>query len=180
MGSNHRTMADEDLAEAERRLDKYVTENKCGWCRKQGRKILDAAKELRAASPAALDITKRFQDEVGDTTALDSLDDQKKELSQAAERNRDFKSRLDQVLEKPRERVQDRRPFGPRGQRPLAPKTENRGTGLLPGLPGFTTPDEVGQKRDAEMERFRSEGNRRTGPVREKLRFQVWKRMDGR
>jgi hypothetical protein len=176
--SNDRAMADEDLVKAERLLDKYVEENKCGWCRKQGRKIRDAAKELRAASPAALGITKRFQDEVGDTAALDSLDSQKKELSEAAERNKGFVDRLDKVLEGPREKVQERRPFGPRKQRQAAePLTERRGLRNLPGLPEFVTPDEVGSKRDAEMEAFRAKSNRRTGPIREKIRFRLSKRI---
>jgi len=158
-------------------LEKYIDDSKCGWCRKQGRKIRDAAKELRAASPAALGITKRFQEEVGDTKALDGLDDQKKELSKAAERNQTFVDRLEKVLEKPRERVQERRPYGPREKRPSQePLTERRGLSNLPGLPGFTTPDEVGQKRDTDLERFRSEGNRRTGPIREQFRLRVWKR----
>ena len=160
-------------------MDKYIDDSKCGWCRKNARKIRDAAKELRAASPAALDITKQFQDKVGKTTALDGLDEQKKDLSAAAERNRDFKERLNKVLEEPRERVQKGRPFGPRSKRTTTAKPEKRGPPLFPGLPGFVTPDEVGQERDEDLERYRAEGNRRTGPIREKFRLRVWKRMEG-
>ena len=180
MGSNHRPMADKDLAEAERLLDKYVEESKCGWCRKNGRKIRDATKELRSASPAALSITEEFTKRVGKTTALDGLDDQKKELSEASERNRNFTARLNEVLDGPREKVQQRRPFGPSGKRTTAPRPQERGPSPMPMLPRFTTPDEVGQKREEQMERFRAENNRRTGPLREKIRFRIWdKRLNG-
>ena len=171
-------MADKDLVEAERHLDAYIEDNKCGWCRKQGRKILDAAKELRAASPTALGITKEFEERIGETAALDGLDSQKRELSEQAEKTRGFKARLDQVLKKPREKVRERRPLGPRGRGPVEAPPANRGEPRMPSLPGFMTPDEVGQNRQDDMERFKSEGNRHVGPVRERFRFRVWKRIE--
>lgn len=176
---NDRHMADEDLAEAERLLSKYVDDSKCGWCRKNARKIRDAAKELRAASPTALGITKEFEERIGKTDALDGLDAQKEDLSKTAERTKDFKARLGKVFDGPREAVKNRRPLGPRGERPLPSIPENRGSPEMPGLARFVTQDEVGQKQDEQMQRFRSESNRRTGPVREKFRFRLWKRMEG-
>lgn len=175
---NDRVMADKDLAEAERLLNNYIDDSKCGWCRKHARNIRDAAKELRAASPTALGITKEFEERIGKTSALDGLDSQKAELTEASERNRGFKERLDKVLEGPRERVQERRPLGPRGRAPPTPKTEGRGISNMPGLPGFVTPDEVGQRRDDKLQRFRQDANRRTGPIREKIRFRIWDRLE--
>lgn len=169
-------MADKDLAEAEKHLDHYIDDSKCGWCRKNARKIRDAAKELRAASPTALGITKEFEDRIGQTDALDGLDSQKEELSKAAERTRDFKARLDKVFEKPREAVKQRRPLGPRQS---VRSSTDQGAPELPSLPSFVTPEEAGQQRNEEMQKFREDSNRRTGPLREKLRFRAWKRMEG-
>lgn len=151
------------MAEAERLLEKYAETQKCGWCRQKARKLRDATKQLREASPKAIKLTDDFKKELGDTGALDSVDEELEEIKSQAEKNVGFHERLNRVVNMER--------MEPPRRRKLVDES-------LPNLPPIVTPDEVGLMREEEMRRFREQSNRRTGPIREKIRFQVWKRLE--
>lgn len=176
---NVTNMAEDDLRKAKRLLERYAEDNKCGWCRKKARILATAAGELDQSSPEALEFAKQMESK---TKELSRLGETLSEISETKNQRQGLSDRLDDILSRAKRTMPEpgSREVGvtdspnvntPR-EAPLRQEFDR-------GLPfKVVTPDEVGRNRSERYARYRSEVQKNRGPVRDRLFFRLWERIE--
>jgi hypothetical protein len=176
---NVSNMAEDDLRKAKRLLERYAEDNKCGWCRKKARILATAAGELDQSSPEALEFAKKMESK---TKELSRLGETLSEISETKNQRQGLSDRLDDILSRAKGDLPD---SGSRG----VGVTNSQNVNTIGGPPlrqefdrrlpfNVVTPDEVGRDRSERYARYRSEVQKTRGPVRDRLLFRLWERIE--